>query len=324
MLASVMGKAFRCGRTSAFALFHGRRQLRTMRLSPRAASSLLLSRTSVPMSPKNTRRKHLTPTRLALAVGAAMLVSSPAGWGSVTLDGYFYYDGGDLPAGWDKNFIAPTNTLTLAGFPGSFIANGGSRIDLARLNLGARGEAHALIDGGLLLLRGNGYGSRLEVGHNAAKASLTVSFGGVVDGRVDAEACLLGPRYCFVAMGSSAGSDATFTVTGHGSRASFLGSFNVGGVHVDTPVNFGDPGGTTTGRVSVLAGGLLEVDSANLGNSNSSIYALGTERSIATAKLDRSTWRVTGSSFDEQGAVFTMATGARSSADVDVDSGSRL
>lgn len=235
------------------------------------------------------------------------------------------------------------------GNNGLFVGNGafGSlAVDLAsQLRTGSlligssadgRGDGMVWIDGTdtRVELIGDGFsdavGNRLVVA-NWGRGSLTVSGGAVLDGRANANACLGPDHYCNNFIGGAAGSDATFTVTGAGSQAHLLRGFFVGEVSVFRPpmddFPFGTPGGTTTGRVNVLDGGLLVTDNAFVGLGPSGGSPQGNERSFAdvTIRGPGALWRVTGGTLEpEQSAVFSTATHRNAWATLNIADGGTL
>ena len=270
--------------------------------------------------------QHLTPTRLAAALAAGLLLASPAGWGAVTVVGRVFmepYAPGPFGPG---DIDLPDRRLWLAE-NASFAATAGSKVNVGQLFMSYGGvTSSASIDGEgtLLSLNGDGNGSRLEVG-NAGVASLTVSGGATLDGRASAAACLLGPRYCSAFIGNAVGSTGSFTVTDSGSSASFLGGFYVGGLG-GLNQGFGTPGGVTRGTVSVLNGGVLRTDYATVGGMNTNAYSTGGERSFANVVIEGagSMWQVSGGTLDSGGGSFTLAYGPRTNADVMIRNGGQL
>lgn len=95
--------------------------------------------------------------------------------------------------------------------------------------------------------------------------SMTVSGGAVVDATND-PGC---GSSCFNSITNGAGATGSLTVTGQDSRLSAIGSFVVAGAGVNTQAgsgfDFGTPGGTSNGSVTVSDGGLLETQAGTLG-----------------------------------------------------------
>lgn len=234
---------------------------------------------------------------------------------------------------------------------GSFRVDGGSQLTVGNLSIGSSGNAPAgstvfplgdgnvVIDGlgSLLTLASDGYDvvNRLDLGL-WGKGSLTVSGGATLDGRANGASCELQDHHCSAFIGNGAGSDATLTVTGAGSSASFLRHFGVGNVAVFRPpidgFYLGTPGEATQGRVHVLAGGTLITDNASIGMRTNNPSALGNERSFAEVVIDGpgSVWRVTGASIADwnpnagYGASFSTAEGPNAWATIAVSNGGKL
>jgi hypothetical protein len=205
--------------------------------------------------------RRLRPRTLALLLGLVACWTEAA----VTVTGSYGMDPWDPAPLGPGNVDKPSTRLWLGtGSPGSFAVTAGSSAKLGQLSLANGSSATGLLDGpgSLLELHGDGNGNRFEVGNNGV-GSFTVSGGATLNGRANAAACNLGNQWCNNFIGNAAGSDATFTVTGVGSSASFLHGFGVGGTGLGP--GFGSPGATTTGRVYVQQGGSLTTDSAVIG-----------------------------------------------------------
>lgn len=250
----------------------------------------------------NTNEFALSSVALAavLAVGAAQ--------GAVSVTGDINVWPGNLPVGPGDTDVG-NRGLFVGGAPatGSLQVDGGSFLRAGALFAGHGGNGEGVVvftgAGTRVELVGDGISdgvvNRLGVGE-WGRGSLVVSDGAVLDGRASASACVGLFHYCNNFVGSMAGSDGSFTVTGAGSQARFLRGFYVGGVAVFHPpidsFTAGVPGGTTNGRVNVLAGGTLATDNAILGLAPGGSSPTGTERSFASAVIDgaSSVWRVTG------------------------------
>ncbi|MEO5772474.1 MAG: PEP-CTERM sorting domain-containing protein, partial [Burkholderiaceae bacterium] len=159
----------------------------------------------------------------------------------------------------------------------------------------------------------------------------TVSGGATLDARdINPSFAPCAAGWCNNFIGNAAGSDATFTVTGAGSNASFLKAFVVGGLAVFRPpadtFTFGTPGGSTTGRINVLAGGSLTTDQATLGVGPGGSSPTGTETSTAVVVVDGvgSVWRVTGGTLDNSAASVSTATHANATATIDITNGGQM
>ncbi len=198
---------------------------------------------------------------------------------------------------------AVIDTIGFAGGTGTLIINKGTQFNAAGLSAGdatvlggmpVLGNGTITIDGaGTLVTLGGSTGlARTSIG-SWGTGSLTVSGGAVVDG-----ASLPCTGFCGAFIGNAAGSTGTLTVTGAGSTFSNLSLLNVGLPSVFTQAHdgftFGTPGGTTTGTVNVLAGGMLTSGSAAVGGAPGGGSPAGTELSLATVLVSGvgSTWNV--------------------------------
>ncbi|MBB4842056.1 hypothetical protein HNP55_000551 [Paucibacter oligotrophus] len=261
---------------------------------------------------------------LALAATSAQALITSSG-SNYTYPGVLAIGPGDTDIG--------ANTLTVGGgAPGSFSVTAGSQFLAASIRFGDNlGSGTGVFDGAgtRVTLTADGNSNRLDLGAWGS-GQLTVSGGATLNGRANAAACLLGNHWCNNFVGNAAGSDASLTITGAGSNASFLRAFVVGGLAVFRPpietFTFGTPGGTTQGRVQVLDGGLLSTDSASLGVAPGGSSPLGSERSFASVLIDGpgSIWRVTGGSLENTGANFATASHRNAWATVAISRGGRL
>jgi len=269
------------------------------------------------------------PRRLALLLAQALwLLGSSPGQADVQVLGPYWLVTPTPQALGPGNVSMPEAWLAVgAGAPGSFAATAGAQLNLGGLALAAaNGTATALLDGAgtRLTLGFDSHQSRLQVGH-FGDASLTVSGGATIDGRVNAANCLLGGPYgCNSIIAATAGSKGLLTITGPGSSLGLAGHLDVGLIYADT--NYGIPGGSSHGRVEVLNGGLLSNDSVTLGDSNAGPATTTASRSFASALLAGadSRWQVTGSSYDSGAAVFDMAHGKSSQAAMEIREGGQL
>jgi T5SS/PEP-CTERM-associated repeat protein len=228
-------------------------------------------------------------------------------------------------------FVGFTNAGV--GTSGSLSISGGGSLTAAELVAGVGGLGTGTVSvsgaGSVFNLTGDGNANRLDLG-SWGSGVLTVSGGATLNARANATACLIGSGFCNNFIGNAAGSDATFTVTGAGSNASFLNAFVVGGVAVFRPptdtFTFGTPGGSTTGRVNVLAGGTLTTDSATLGVGPGGSSPLGTERSTALVVIDGvgSVWRVTGGTLNGSQAGVQTAAGPNATATIRITNGGQM
>ena len=268
--------------------------------------------------------------RIALAVACLLLgLAAPTGQAAVTVTGSWSIDPFE-PGPLDGPHLSrPASRLYLGtGGDASFAALAGSVVDLYTLTLatGAGSTVSGLLDGGgtALVLRGNGDTNRLEVG-NAGAAALTVSGGALLDGRAVGWVCLQGQGWCNNYVGNAAGSNGQLTVTGAGSEVRLQNGFTVASLGLGP--GWGQVGGTTTGRVEVLAGGRLSSDSLFAGVSGTNeALANGQERSLAflTIAGANSLWEVAGMPLGTGDARLVMAHGARATTEVQIADGGVL
>lgn len=278
---------------------------------------------------QHARLSRPRPRRLALLLAQALwLLGSSPGQADVQVLGPYWLVTPTPQALGPGNVSMPEARLTVGnGAPGSFSATAGAQVSLGALALASgSGRATALLDGaGTRLTLGADAGQhRLQVGQ-FGDASLTVSAGATIDGRVNAADCLLGGPYgCNSMIAATAGSNGLLTITGPGSSVSLAGHLGVGLIYADT--NYGIPGGSSHGRVEVLNGGLLSNDSVTLGDSYAGPATTTAARSFASALLAGadSRWLVTGSSYDSGGAVLEMAHGKPSQAAMEIREGGQL
>lgn len=276
---------------------------------------------------------HILPRRSALAAALISALLTPSLRAEITASGAINIWPTPLPLGPGDTDLG-TNGLGVGyGAPGSFAVTAGSQFSAAFIGFGGNGNGSGigLFDGAntRVSLTSDGNGNRFDVG-NWGTGELTVSGGATLDGRANAAACLLGAQWCHNFIGNAAGSDATFTVTGAGSNASFLRAFVVGGLAVFRPpietFTLGTPGATTQGRVNVLAGGSLTTDGAQVGAAPGGSSPVGNERSFAEVVIDGtgSVWRLSGDSFNGGGVNFSTATHRNAWATVAISSGGKL
>lgn len=210
-----------------------------------------------------------------------------------------YPGNAQVPNGAGNADIGQLSLFVGNGGSGSFSALGGSQLRLGALLLGPGGSGNGngtvLIDGAGTLVSlvsdgsSNGILNRLEVGA-WGNGALTVSGGATLDGRAESASCLGQFHYCNTFIGNAAGSTGVMTITGAGSKASFLRFFGVGGLAVFHPpidsFTLGTPGATTSGAVKVLAGGTLTTDGGSLGLAPGGSSPTGRERSFADMTID--------------------------------------
>ena len=268
----------------------------------------------------------------AVAVAALAAMCAPA-HAVITVIGDFGVSPLPLVIGPGDTDLGSSALFVGRGASGTLMVNAGSMFDLGQLFLATNGNGTAtgVIDGvnTRVRLRGDGNVNRFEVG-NWGVGTFTVSGGATLDGRFTPASCTLGAQFCNNFIGGAAGSDATFTITGNGSNASFLKAFVVGGLSVFRPptdtFTFGTPGGITTGRVNVLAGATLTTDRAMLGAAPGGGSPVGTERSFAYATISgaASVWNLTGGTVDTSTASMSTGTHANATAFITVSNGGRI
>ena len=267
------------------------------------------------------------------AIAAACVLICGSAQALITVTGSWQVFPSALPIGPGDTDLNLSELNVGNATAGSLTVNGGSLFDMGKLELANNGTGNATVlltgAGSRIRLRGDGNEERFEV--NWGIANFTISSGAVLDGRFEAANCLIGQQRCNTQIGDGAGSDATFTITGAGSRASFLKTFTVAAINVfGPPVNptftFGTPGGFSTGRVNVLDGGTLTVDRATLGVGPGGGIPTGTERSFAymTVSGPGSVWNITGGTIDSATASISTATHANAIANIVIGNGGRL
>ena len=282
---------------------------------------------------------------IALCAGsklvATLCVSLSPAWAQFSSSGLVNVSPGNLavPNGSGNADLGNVGLLVGNDGIGSFSAMSGSTLRVRSFKIGVGstgiGSGTVVLDGPgtKVALVGDGFSpwviNRLGVGE-WGRGSLTVSGGASLDGRTEAADCLLPFHFCGNYIGNAAGSDGTFTVTGAGSKASFLNVFSIGNVAVFHPpidnFTFVTPGGTTRGRVEVLNGGTLITDGANIGRAPGGSTPLGTERSIAEVAIDgpNSVWRVTGGTLVPGGAFISTAEHRNAVATITISNGGKL
>ncbi|MBT9493673.1 MAG: PEP-CTERM sorting domain-containing protein [Paucibacter sp.] len=243
----------------------------------------------------------------------------------------------------------------LNGGNGHFIISGpgtsASFADSTWVTVGNAGNGVMRIDGGATLTAGqlgiatrqgsanvtlDGVGSRINLGavdtHRLSvggwgQGSLIISGGAVLDASVNAAACA--NRWCGSFVGQAAGSEGEFTVTGTGSRASFVGDFNIGHVNLARPPldtwTDGTPGGTTRATVQVLDGAVLDTQRVHVGGWLSP-SGNGNEQSFSTMLVRGagSVWNVSGSELEAGEARIGDATHANAHSQWTIDQGGLL
>lgn len=168
-----------------------------------------------------------------------------------------------------------------SGGSGSASITHGGQVQLGRAALGGSiGLTAATLNvsgSGSTLTLGGSNTERLYVGNG----TVTVSNGGVIDGLSANAADCANNVWCATKIGATAGGSGSLTVTGTGSRASFIGSFQAGITDLGTQAAdgyiHGTPGGHTTALVQVLDGGLIQTDHVTMGLGTPSKGATGGE-----------------------------------------------
>ncbi|MDC8774105.1 beta strand repeat-containing protein [Roseateles albus] len=237
--------------------------------------------------------------------------------------------GGQVSGARSLNVGGPAGAGGEQGRGDVFVDGVGSRLTLmdgqSTLRVGERGLGQLSVSGCGLVSTGNielgmapgsqgtlnisGAGSKLELAavntHRLylGTGSVTVAAGGELDGKLNASACN-GGVWCATLVGANAGANASLTVTGAGSKASFLGHFQVGRAELALPPfdgwTEGTPGGATVATVRVLDGGLLQTDHVSAGLGTFSLGATGSESALVNLSIKGkgSTWAITGGDTD--------------------------
>ncbi|MYM66348.1 PEP-CTERM sorting domain-containing protein [Pseudoduganella sp. FT55W] len=196
---------------------------------------------------------------------------------------------------------------------------GGAGLSAGVLNIGLQGG-----DGTVLL---SGAGSRLTLSKtdnhrfNIENGSMTVSDGAVLDATADALTCL--NVWCGNVIGTSAGYQASLTVTGAGSRVSVINSLDVGGAWAEIGSGYvnGTPGGISSASLTVRDGGKVESQYATVGSGPNGPSAIGTEHSFAHVLLQGtgSSWTVSGNPLNNSNAWFATNSGGSDGVGSSVD-----
>lgn len=290
------------------------------------------------------RNGHRLPSTLMRPLAAAAMLSL---WACVPARADIAVSGNtntypiNLPLAGANADIGSNGIAVGNGGAGQLDVGGGSLLRGGALLIGpgtsgngnGNGTATLSGPGSRIELIGDGFSAgvlnRLGVGEWGYGA-LTVSDGAVLDGRANASACLGQFHYCNNFIANAAGSTGVLTVTGAGSQASFLRGFYVGGLAVFHPpidnFTFGTPGGTSSGTVKVLNGGLLTTDGATLGMAPGGSSPTGSERSFADVLIDGpgSVWKVTGGSLETSGAFISTASHRNAWATLSITNGGVL
>ncbi|MFN3302501.1 MAG: beta strand repeat-containing protein [Roseateles sp.] len=264
------------------------------------------------------------PRRIALAAAALLMsLSTGPGRAAVTVTGPWFSNPGAAGPLDGPNLFMPGTQLYIAGAGGSFSATAGSQVDLGSFYLGFGGLATGVLDGAgtAMRLHSPGHLARLTVGGVSA-ATLTVSGGALLDGRVDEALCVSG-GWCGSWVGDAAGSSGLLTVTGAGSEARLLGTLQMAGIHVDG--SYGTAGAKGQGEVRVEQGGVLRTQGLSAGDSWIS-QGNGLERSEARVSVQGadSAWWVEANTVNGAEASASFASGSRASAVLSITGGGRF
>jgi T5SS/PEP-CTERM-associated repeat protein len=244
-------------------------------------------------------------------------------------------------------------SLLISG-AGSLLTTDRNGSFVGQLNVGQQGQGRLdVLNGGMAsafaLQVGNGFdhansrgqvvidgsGSKVELDaldwHRLSinSGSVLVSGGALLDSAVNAAACANG-RWCGVFIANNAGDSGSLTVTGGGSTARFVSNFNVGQAYVTapphTPWMLGEPGGTSTAQVHVLAGGRLETEQVYIANGTSGPSGDGSESVIAQLRIKGagSVWQVSGANGRAASFMSSMGDAANTLSDVQIADGGQL
>lgn len=190
----------------------------------------------------------------------------------------------------------------------------------------AGGQGRVVIDGA---------GSRVELDAvdwhrlNLDNGSITVSGGAWLDASsAKASDCL--SHWCGTFIGNNAGDTATLTVSGTGSRASFVSQFYLGAAYVTappgTPYSLGTPDGSTLAQVNVLAGGRLETGQVSAATGSAGPAATGSESVVTQIRVKGagSVWQVTGGSGSSASFSSGLGQAANTLTDIQIADGGQL
>lgn len=133
---------------------------------------------------------------------------------------------------------------------------------------------------------------------------------------------------CRTFIGNAAGSDGALTVSGAGSSFSTVGRIIVAGGSVFTTAtdgfNYGTPGATTQGRVSVSAGGTMSAALLMLGTAGGGLGRTGAEQSFGALSVDGAGSMLTltrNSTCTGNIALLAIANGANATGVADIKNG---
>ena len=243
------------------------------------------------------------PVALAAATALIAVLSAPA-QAAVTVAGDYWVSPSQVPIG-PGDTLLPSSAVWV-GSPGvgSLQVDGGSFLQLARLNFGAGGigKGSGLITGAgtrvELVNDGSVFNQRLGIG-DWGTGSLTVSAGAVLESPRE-PACWQAGRYCDSFVGGAAGDTGNLLITGTGSRVSLSGALFVAQPGLATVAvdnyTYGTPGGTTRGTVRVTDGATLATEHVQVAPRHWSPSSTRTEFGIGEVSVSGagSRWLVTG------------------------------
>ncbi len=266
--------------------------------------------------------------RIALAASALLIaVAASPTRAAVTVTGPWWSNPGGLgPVLNGPHLLLPQTQFAVGvGGGGTFNADAGSQVQLASFSMGIGATGLGWLDGAgtVMSLHGEGPAHRFAVGWDG-HGRLVISGGAQLDGRANAAACQLPGAWCGSWIGHAAGSSGLLGVSGAGSEARFLGSFNMGYLAIDS--YGGAPGGQTFADVVVEHGGLLRTQTLYAGSSYQGPGSNGLERSFVDVKVlgAGSRWLVEADTVTGQPTLAEFASGRLSTAKLLVEDGGRF
>jgi len=192
-----------------------------------------------------------------------------------------------------------------------FISTSGGANDFSEVKIDGPGTT--------VILNGSTVPNRFDIAQWGT-TTVTISGGAFVDGTQNRTGCSVGACAAFVS--NAAGSDGRITITGAESRLSLISLFTVGSaaVFTDPPsnFNFGTPGASSTGTVSVLNGGSLNTETGMLGFAPTGSSPTGTETALGIVEVDGedSTWTISGEQLGD--AFLQIGNGSRGTGEVTI------
>jgi T5SS/PEP-CTERM-associated repeat protein len=265
--------------------------------------------------------------------GGTLAIHGDGRWSSLNIgnDGAFgsldVLSGGSVLGGGsmeDHGASAYINLGNGSGSSGTLRVLSGGQVRALSLTAGnGQGSSGTVLVSGIGSAMGLvGTNGRLNIA-NQGTGTVTVADGGLLDGTINFTACSAPGAWCGSSIANSAGAIGTLTVTGAGSLVK-LGSLNVGSGYAGT--NYGLPGGTSQGTVQVLAGGTLNTQTVNFGQTSSGPASTGTEKVIASATIDGagSLWTITPNTTNGGAAGMGAGIGSNAKATLTVSAGGRL